>query len=1196
MKTTVSRRGLFFGLGLLIVFTIAAPGVTLGSTIYVDDDNVGGPWDGSAEYPFRFIQDGVDHAVTRDTVYVRNGTYYELVVVETTLKLIGENKDSTILDAKTLGTPLHIKAPWVVVTGFTIKRGGYEGVTAGICVQHTNVRIVNNNVVDNLGYGIYLGGAGSSILWKNTITTAACGVFLNGSTFCYLLENDIVSNDVGIHVNSTSCILYHNNLVSNDESAIDLYNNTWDNGYPSGGNYWSDFDEASEGAFDNDGDGIVDSPYQISDGASQDQYPLISPWEGRILSDTVYVDDDYGSHTAGWQLDRFHKIRDGLDAAAENGVVVVYEGAYTEPIWVGRTAAIVGEGPDITTIDGNNRSAHGIYVTADGASITGLTVYDFNGTGVILASNNAYLCGNKINVDNHSNDAVALVCASGATICDNTIWYCDIGISAWESMNNVMFNNTISDAPAGIHLSRSSGNQVFENECASNGVGIALYDSSGGNTVTGNVLSWNDFGVRITGGSDGNVLYHNQFVDNDQNAYDECISTWDNGYPSGGNTWSDFDEMLEGAFDYYSGESQDEPGSDGIVDSAYTVPGGTNQDRYPFINPEAGPLEVFVDDDFDEATPGWGVTHFAAILAAFEVVKDSGTVNIYSGTYHENLVLEKTLALVGEDSSTTIVDGGATGDVVLVNRDGVTITGLTLRNAGFMGDGIRVNSGGCTISSNIIQANGGSGIHLASTGCDISRNVISANGGSGIVLESSASDNVISDNNITDNGSYGIYSTGAWNNVIYHNNFVGNGQNAYDSGDNQWDSGYPEFGNYWSDYVGGDDWHGPFQINPGGDGIGDEPYLVPGDQSRDRFPLLSPWDGTLPVPPTPQFVYVDDDFDESDLGWGYCLFRKIQDAIDAVDTLGTVSVRAGIYTRGFYIDKKIAVIGDDPDNILVSDYARQGCIGWTGAAVAVHANGVQVSGFTFEGFHGFQPSYTACVCSDSNTFTGNKFVSTLTGLWTYDSHHNSIVDNVFTCPTGLRLEESNDNDVTGNMFQGCDWGLDFYISYDNNVVGNTFTDNTGFGVVAGLSAGAMIYHNNFLGNGTNAAGGFGSNTWDNGYPSGGNFWDDYTGSDEFSGPDQDIPGSDGIGDTPYTTERLTDNYPLMAPITLEGDANGDDVVNVGDVIFLINYLYRDGTPPSPPSAGDCNCDGQVNLADVVYLINYLYRGGPPPGC
>jgi len=63
---------------------------------------------------------------------------------------------------------------------------------------------------------------------------------------------------------------------------------------------------------------------------------------------------------------------------------------------------------------------------------------------------------------------------------------------------------------------------------------------------------------------------------------------------------------------------------------------------------------------------------------------------------------------------------------------------------------------------------------------------------------------------------------------------------------------------------------------------------------------------------------------------------------------------------------------------------------------------------------------------------------------------------------------------------------------------------------------------------------------------------------------------------------------------IPGDANGDRTVDVGDVVYLVTYLYRDGLPPAPMEAGDNNCDGIVNVGDVVYLVNYLYRGGPPP--
>jgi hypothetical protein len=63
-----------------------------------------------------------------------------------------------------------------------------------------------------------------------------------------------------------------------------------------------------------------------------------------------------------------------------------------------------------------------------------------------------------------------------------------------------------------------------------------------------------------------------------------------------------------------------------------------------------------------------------------------------------------------------------------------------------------------------------------------------------------------------------------------------------------------------------------------------------------------------------------------------------------------------------------------------------------------------------------------------------------------------------------------------------------------------------------------------------------------------------------------------------------------------GDVTGDDIINVGDVVFLISYLYRGGAAPSPIEVGDVNCDGIVNVGDVVFLITYLYRGGPSPSC
>ena len=62
-----------------------------------------------------------------------------------------------------------------------------------------------------------------------------------------------------------------------------------------------------------------------------------------------------------------------------------------------------------------------------------------------------------------------------------------------------------------------------------------------------------------------------------------------------------------------------------------------------------------------------------------------------------------------------------------------------------------------------------------------------------------------------------------------------------------------------------------------------------------------------------------------------------------------------------------------------------------------------------------------------------------------------------------------------------------------------------------------------------------------------------------------------------------------------GDCNGDEIVDVGDVVYLVNYLYKNGSAPDPAEAGDANGDETVDVGDVVYLINYLYKSGPVPG-
>ena len=67
-----------------------------------------------------------------------------------------------------------------------------------------------------------------------------------------------------------------------------------------------------------------------------------------------------------------------------------------------------------------------------------------------------------------------------------------------------------------------------------------------------------------------------------------------------------------------------------------------------------------------------------------------------------------------------------------------------------------------------------------------------------------------------------------------------------------------------------------------------------------------------------------------------------------------------------------------------------------------------------------------------------------------------------------------------------------------------------------------------------------------------------------------------------------------------GDTNGDELVNILDIVYLINYKYKEGAAPDPMESGDVNSlvqpDGLINILDIVYLINYKYKEGPEPVC
>jgi parallel beta-helix repeat protein len=196
----------------------------------------------------------------------------------------------------------------------------------------------------------------------------------------------------------------------------------------------------------------------------------------------------------------------------------------------------------------------------------------------------------------------------------------------------------------------------------------------------------------------------------------------------------------------------------------------------------------------------------------------------------------------------------------------------------------------------------------------------------------------------------------------------------------------------------------------------------------------------------------------------------------------------------------------------------------------------------------------------NNAVSGNNITENMPGISLYDSSYNSILGNNIKNNGwhGIILEKSSKNIISGNnlinnswhgiwLYLSCEenvisgnyitgnweYGIWFYSSSHNVISGNSITYNEKYGIYLQYSSNDSICHNNFEDNELHTCNEYSTNIWDDGYPSGGNYWSNYTGVDLHSGSNQDETGSDGIGDTAHEIDADNrDRYPLMAPFSM----------------------------------------------------------------
>jgi len=288
------------------------------------------------DYPT--IQAAINAAGSGDSIYVRNGTYKENVLINKAISLFGENSEATVIDGGNIGNVVRVIEDGVYVANFTIRNSGPgPDFNSGVALDHVrSCGIMNNNFSSNR-WGILVFGSSGNQITNNKISSissglgVALGVAVMFSSFNNSISRNTVtqpngysiymqsscnknilsfnkissSNGEGIvlhdsHSNNITCNeisssyrglrltisnenwVYHNSFKNNTIGGLDNgVGNYWDCGYPSGGNYWSDYVDIDEKRGPNQdqpgSDGIWDHPYVI-DGSGQDAYPLVNPW------------------------------------------------------------------------------------------------------------------------------------------------------------------------------------------------------------------------------------------------------------------------------------------------------------------------------------------------------------------------------------------------------------------------------------------------------------------------------------------------------------------------------------------------------------------------------------------------------------------------------------------------------------------------------------------------------------------------------------------------------------------------------------------------------------------------------------------------------------------------------------------------------------------------------------------------------
>jgi parallel beta-helix repeat protein len=519
------------------------------------------------------IQDAIDISNPGDTIRVFEGTYYENLVVNKALYIIGNGTGNTKIDGSGTSDVIYVTANWVNITDFSITNSGdISNNDAGIELHNVEYcSIENNSIYQNGLYGILLrSSANNKIINNNASSNGNDGISLSYSDQNTVTSNIAGNNHAGISIyDSGGNSINYNIITSNIKCGI-LVENSLNNI-------------------------IENSTYSKNKGTGIQ----ITKSNNTILKNNLLVDEGIlieGESASQWNS---HSID---DTNTVTGKPIYYWKYRTEEMIPQDAGQIILANCNDITIKNQN-----IYDVISGISIAysssimiinntitgtdrgGIILYEsdqnqiFNNklisckTGIdFFGSDNNVIDGNNIQGDPVSGDTTGIfICcqSSSNTINNNIVDSCFNGIRITSLLTTTITNNTCSNNENGIAIEIKSIDTLVENNeiISNNNNGISI-EKAERTTVIKNLISSNDnYGIYIDSAADTRV-YNNDIINNTNQAYDNSDTQWNSSAPIGGNYWSDMTLI-----------NQDE---DWFGDGPYTIQGPTGvKDLLPLVYP-----------------------------------------------------------------------------------------------------------------------------------------------------------------------------------------------------------------------------------------------------------------------------------------------------------------------------------------------------------------------------------------------------------------------------------------------------------------------------------------------------------------------------------------------------------------------------------------------------------------------------------